>query len=209
MADWATISSLATAGGTLVLAAATYSAVRSSNRSARIAERAIQVGMRPVIMSSRIQDPAEKVGWFDSHWAKVPGGGAYAEESDGNIYIAASVRNVGDGIAVIQGWCPYVGLDPDRPRPEPGEFRRQTRDLYIPPGDVGFWQAAIRDEGDVEYQPLLTAIKGRERLTVDLLYTDNEGAQRAISRLGLFPREESGWTCTIARVWNLDRRDPR
>src|SRR5262245_28664999 len=136
MADWATISSLATAGGTLVLAAATYSAVRSSNRAARIAERAIEVGMRPVIMSSRSQDPAEKVGWQDDHWANVPGGGAYAAEADGNIYLAASVRNVGDGIAVIQGWCPYVGLDPDRPRPEPGEFRRQTRDLYIPPGDV-------------------------------------------------------------------------
>ena len=34
MADWATISSLATAGGTLVLAVATFAAVRSSNRSA-------------------------------------------------------------------------------------------------------------------------------------------------------------------------------
>ena len=38
MADWQTISSLATAGGTLVLAVATFSAVRSANRSARIAE---------------------------------------------------------------------------------------------------------------------------------------------------------------------------
>jgi hypothetical protein len=33
MADWTTISALATAGGTLALAAATYSAVRSANRS--------------------------------------------------------------------------------------------------------------------------------------------------------------------------------
>jgi len=41
MADWVTISSLATAGGTLVLAAATYTAVHSANRSARIAERAL------------------------------------------------------------------------------------------------------------------------------------------------------------------------
>ena len=47
MADWATISSLATAGGTLVLAAATFSAVRSSNRSARIAEQALQEQRRP------------------------------------------------------------------------------------------------------------------------------------------------------------------
>jgi len=37
MTDWSTIASFATAGGTLVLAGATFSAIRSSNRSARIA----------------------------------------------------------------------------------------------------------------------------------------------------------------------------
>jgi hypothetical protein len=40
MADWVTISSLATADGTLVLAVATFSSVKSANRSARVAERA-------------------------------------------------------------------------------------------------------------------------------------------------------------------------
>src|SRR5206468_11619516 len=35
MTDWRTIASLATAGGTLVLALATFAAVRSSNRSSR------------------------------------------------------------------------------------------------------------------------------------------------------------------------------
>jgi len=42
--DWATIASVGTAAGTLVLAGATYSAVRSSNRSARIAERSLTDG---------------------------------------------------------------------------------------------------------------------------------------------------------------------
>jgi len=37
-----------TAAGTLVLAAATFAAVRSSNRSARVAERALLAGLRPV-----------------------------------------------------------------------------------------------------------------------------------------------------------------
>ncbi|HKA92663.1 MAG TPA: hypothetical protein VKE97_02595 [Acidimicrobiia bacterium] len=210
MADWATISSLATAGGTLVLAAATYSAVRSSNRSARIAERAIEVGMRPVIMSSRSQDPAEKVGWQDDHWANVPGGGAYAAEADGNIYLAASVRNVGAGIAVIQGWFPYgEWLDSNQPHPAPDAFRRQARELYIPPGDVGFWQGAIRHQDDPCWSAVLTAIKGNGRLTVDLLYSDHEGGQRAISRFAMLPREDWGWPCVITRVWNLDREDPR
>ena len=61
MADWSTISSLATAGGTLVLAAATFYAVRSSNRSARVAERSLLAGMRPVLVPSRLEDPPEKV----------------------------------------------------------------------------------------------------------------------------------------------------
>ena len=44
MADWVTISSLATAGGTLVLAVATLSSVRAANRSARVAERSLVIG---------------------------------------------------------------------------------------------------------------------------------------------------------------------
>jgi hypothetical protein len=41
VADWTTISALSTAGGTLVLAAATFASVRSANRSARAAERSM------------------------------------------------------------------------------------------------------------------------------------------------------------------------
>ena len=51
MADWATISSLATAGGTLVLAMATFASVRSANQSARVAERSLLVGLRPVLFT--------------------------------------------------------------------------------------------------------------------------------------------------------------
>ncbi|MBO0789284.1 MAG: hypothetical protein J2P33_24745, partial [Actinobacteria bacterium] len=63
MADWQTISSLATAAGTLVLAVATFSAVRSSNRSARIAEAALRTGLRPLLIQSRTVDPELKVVW--------------------------------------------------------------------------------------------------------------------------------------------------
>src|ERR1035437_11069722 len=65
MADWATISSLATAGGTLVLAVATFSSVRSANRSARLAERSLMVGLRPVLVPSRENDPRERVRFGD------------------------------------------------------------------------------------------------------------------------------------------------
>jgi hypothetical protein len=52
VADWVTISSLATAGGTLVLAAATFASVRSANRSARASEQALSAGLRPLLVSS-------------------------------------------------------------------------------------------------------------------------------------------------------------
>jgi hypothetical protein len=58
MADWVTISSLATAGGTLVLAVATFSSVKSANRSARVAEQSLLVGLRPVLIPSREEDRA-------------------------------------------------------------------------------------------------------------------------------------------------------
>jgi hypothetical protein len=59
--DWATISSLATAGGTLILALATFASVRSANRSARIAEAALQEQRRPVLVPSRLDDPVQKI----------------------------------------------------------------------------------------------------------------------------------------------------
>ena len=48
--DWATVSSLATAGGTLVLATATFASVRSANRSARIAEAAAYLEAAPTVV---------------------------------------------------------------------------------------------------------------------------------------------------------------
>jgi hypothetical protein len=54
MANWVTISALATAAGTLVLAVATFASVRSANRAARVAERALFAGLRPLLVPSRV-----------------------------------------------------------------------------------------------------------------------------------------------------------
>ena len=111
MADWVTISSLATAGGTLVLAVATFAAVRSSNRSARIAEIALQEQRRPLLAGSRLNvDPVQKIMFVDEHWVRVDGGYAVAESMDGSIYLVISLRNFGAGIGVCQGWAVRVGL---------------------------------------------------------------------------------------------------
>ena len=93
MDTWGIAASLATAGGTLVLAAATFVAVRSSNRAARATERALLAGIRPVLVPSRLEDPPEKVGFIDDHWVRVPGGRAIAEVTDEGYRI----RRMSDG----------------------------------------------------------------------------------------------------------------
>src|SRR5258708_7701247 len=171
MADWPTIASLATAGGTLVLAAATFAAVRSANRAARTSERMLLAGLRPLLLPARLHDPAQKVMWADQHFAHVPGGHAVAEAVDGTIYLAASVRNAGQGVAVLHGWYCYAGWRPGDNRPTPtDDFHRLTRDIYVAAGDVGFCQGAIRDSNDPERPALLAAIAGHEQLGLDLLY---------------------------------------
>src|SRR5262249_49386974 len=99
-----TISSLATAGGTLVLAVATFSSVKSANRSARVAERSLLVGMRPVLIPSREDDPLGRLRFGDGEIVPVPGHGGVAEVRGDNVYMALALRNGGNGLAVIHGW---------------------------------------------------------------------------------------------------------
>ena len=209
-ADWATISALATAGGTLVLAMATFSSVRSANRSARATERALLAGIRPVLVPSRMDDPAQKVGFADNHWVRIEGGHAVAEATDENIYLAMALRNVGNGLAVLDRW----DLHPGRPvgggvHGLPDDFRRLTRDIYVPAGDVGFWQGTYRDTADPSFGTVAEAIRQREPLTVDLLYGDHEGGQHTITRFAFIPAGDDGWLASVSRHWNLDRADPR
>jgi hypothetical protein len=215
-ADWATIASLATAAGTLVLAVATFAAVRSSNRSARIAEIALQEQRRPLLAGSRLNvDAEQKIMFVDEHWVHVGGGLAVAENADGVLYLAISLRNFGAGIGVCQGWAVRVGLLRSNVDHVPeDELRTQTRDLYIPAGDVGLWQGAIRDRDDPSYDELARAISAREPIVVEILYSDQVGAQRTISRFTLVPvrREDADGTTrlvSVARHWYLDRVGPR
>lgn len=214
MTDWATVASLATAGGTLVLAFATFGATRSANRAARTAERAFAARLRPVLVQSRREDPVEKIMWGDRHWSRVPGGQAWVEVGADAVYLAMSVRNVGAGMAVIHGWhaepdlalglSDHFAVD---------TFRSQGRDLYVPPGDSSFWQGAFR-EGDPDEQARFGDVIGRrEPLTIELLYGDLEGGQRTISRFTVVPfgdeTDPSNWIVSVTRHWNLDHHGPR
>jgi hypothetical protein len=207
---WGIAASLATAGGTLVLAAATFVAVRSSNRSARVTERALLAGIRPVLVPSRFEDPPEKVGFYDDHWVRVPGGRAIAEVTDDAIYLAIALRNVGTGLAVLDRWdlCPER-TDGEQVHRSPDDFRRLSRDIYVPAGDLGFWQGTFRDTSDPMYAATAESIKEPRAMRVDLLYRDHEGGQRMISRFSLIPTPDGQWLSSVSRHWNLDRSDPR
>jgi len=138
---WVVASSLATAVGTLVLAVATFSAVRSSNRSARIAEIALQEQRRPLLAPSRLEDANQKIMFMEGHWVSAQGGRVAAEHIDGTAYLAISLRNVGSGIAVCQGWAVRPDLSLNYPTHAPLEdFHLQSRDLYVPAGDIGMWR---------------------------------------------------------------------
>jgi hypothetical protein len=210
VADWQTISSLATAAGTLVLAVATFSAVRSSSRSARIAEQALLAGMRPLLIPSLADDPVQKVLWSDRHAVRLNGGRAIFETEGGVIYLAIGVRNVGAGIALLHGWYPM----PERafanhPHADAGDFRRLTIDLYIPAGGAGYWEGALRDADDRLRPGFLSALTQRQPFTIDLLYGDQQGGQRTITRFTVLPAGDDGWYSQAGRHWNLDRPDPR
>jgi hypothetical protein len=209
--DWSTISSLVTGAGTLVLAVATFAAVRSSNRSARIAEAALQEQRRPLLAQSRLEDPAQKLMFVEGNWVRAEGGRAVAEHVNGIVYLAISLRNVGSGIAVCQSWAVRPGFSSSRQVPTPSpedQFRVQTRDLYVPAGDIGMWQGALRHPDDPVRAATAQAIDAREPITIELLYSDQIGQQRTITRFSLTPTADT-WIASMSRHWYLDRESPR
>jgi hypothetical protein len=224
MADWVTISSLATAGGTLVLAVATFSSVRSANRSARIAEQSLLVGLRPVLVPSREDDPIERLRFGDGQIVQVPGHGGAADVNDDQIYLALGLRNGGNGLAVVHGWQARMRQPPANPGagrvtevPDPDTFRQQQLDIFVPAGDSGLWQGALRDPAIPGYDEVREAIETDGSVEIDLLYGDHEGGQRAIARFVVAPwpseedrpNIENPMRAIVIRYWTVDGRDPR
>ena len=215
--DWPTIASLATAAGTLVLAVATFASIRSANRSARVAEAALMVNMRPLLIPSRLNDPPQKVFFQEGNAFRLEGGRGFVEYPDDSsvVYLGLSLRNSGQGIGVIHGWRFQEGRELNPQRPALDTFRLQQLDLAIAPGDVGFWEGALRDSDDPAHAEGVQAAKETGVATIDLLYGDYDGGQRVISRMMLrrfYPEDSDrppAWLATAVRHWNLDRPDPR
>lgn len=194
-----------------MLALATFSSVRSSQRTARVVERSLLLGLRPVLVPSRPEDPAEEVRFAEGRIVSVHGGEAAVTEEAGNHYMVIPLRNAGSGLAVLHGWhvrARREAYDAQLEHAPPEDFRRQQLDLYVAAGDRGFWQGAVREtEG-----PFRSAVQDAQAgtdLFVDLLYGDHEGGQRTVSRFLLSRLEGSQRYCRVVRHWSLDTPDPR
>jgi hypothetical protein len=213
MVDWVLLSNLGTALGTTVLAVATFISTRSANRSARLAERALLNGLRPILLPSNWSDAPQKVRFMEGKWMVVHGGHAALEIADNAAYLLMSVRNAGAGVAVLHGW--HLPPDARAPLSPVEDFHRLTRDIYVPSNDAGFCQVAIRDPASADYRNATEGAAG-DGFAVDVLYGDAEGSQRVVSRFfitpgpgGLGHDEEAEWLLMVSRHWNLDLPAPR
>jgi hypothetical protein len=187
-------------------------------------------GVRPVLIPSREGDPTERVRFGDDVFVNVPGHGAAAKVAHDAVYLAIALRNAGTGVGVIHGWRARaqpqgtrpgaslllgddpgeVAASPIQVRPDVAEFRRQQLDLYVPPGETGYWQGAMRDPQEPGYDEVMAAVQSDAGLFIDVLYGDYHGGQRTILRLGVtaWPNVD-GHRTTVLRYWNLDQDDPR
>jgi hypothetical protein len=211
--DWVLLAGLGTALGTTALAIATFASTRSANRSARLAERALLEGLRPLLLPSNWSDAPQKVRFMEGKWMIVHGGRAALEIADEAVYLVMSVRNSGAGVAVLHGW--HVAEDPRSPLAPADEFHRLTRDIYVPSNDAGFCQVAIRDPESTDFQRAVAGARG-EGFAVDVLYGDAEGTQRVVSRFfitrgptGHTDEDDDEWLLMVSRHWNLDLPNPR
>jgi hypothetical protein len=175
-----------------------------------VAEQALLAGQRPYQIASREDDPLERVRFGDDVVLEVSGHGGAIKCKRENVYMAMALRNAGSGLAVIQGWIAAVRATSDRECPTIESFRLQQRDLYIPAGETGFWQGAIRTVEDPAYPSVSAAAHSRDRVMIDILYADADGGQRTIARFSVsdWPRVE-GERADLIRVWNVDRDEPR
>ena len=95
-------------------------------------------------------------------------------------------------------------------QPSLKEFRRQQLDLYIPAGDTGYWQGALRDPDEPVTPRCATRVQQQRGIWIDLLYGDYEGGQRTIVRFGVRRGPTTdGERAYVLRYWNVDRQDPR
>ena len=109
---------------------------------------------------------------------------------------------------MLHGWHfvneAYTG---ETAHPPLEDFRRLTRDLYIAPGEIGFWQGAFRDPEEAAFAEARSAVEEPRRFGLDVLYGDHELGQRSITRFSMVPARRR--PLDRDRLAALERRPPR
>src|SRR5258707_952345 len=137
-------SSVATMARALVINSATQMRASNEKNTKRIVMRARFCATKSITPSAKTMPPTSA-----RLAVRVPGGRAVAEVAGEATSLAIALRNVGSGLAVLDRWDFY----PERQTGEvsyrdPSGFHRLTRDIYVPAGDMGFWQGAFREPSD-------------------------------------------------------------
>ena len=136
------------------------------------------------------------------HWISVGGGRAVAEHRGNVIYLVMSVRNVGAGHRRCSRAGRRVrrslrGRRATRPR---GRRAPLSRDLYVPAGDIGIWQGALRDPDHEQHGALrdvIDAPSSRSRSSCSTPTTSAGSARSRASRSR--PRAtRAGWPRSAA-----------
>jgi hypothetical protein len=212
MTDWATISSLATAGATLLLALGTFASVRSANRAARVAERSLLAGLRPVLAPSRLEDPPTRSPGSTTTGrrsaAAWPPSSSSTTASTWQCRCATSVRASRSCRAGTRHWS----TGRDSPTPSSTSSAASFGTSTFPPaasasgrGRAGWRRRLPRGRG--RRHPAAAPVRHRAALQ------RHEGGQRTISLFSVSPRaagdDPDQWLCSVGRHWSLDRPDPR
>jgi hypothetical protein len=161
-----------------------------------------------LLTNSRPQDPKQRVEFREGEYLDVLGGRAGIRAADSAVYLALSIRNIGTGVGLLHGWHLDVGTQFERVHPALEQFTTQALDIYVAPGDTGFWEGAFRDTDTDEFKAVTAAVAAGETLVIYLLYGDYEGGQRVISQFNLVHQDDN-WVASVVRHFNVDRPDPR
>ena len=159
MTDWTTVSSLTTGAGTLVLAVATFAAVRSANRAARVAGGS-SVGRPAAAAGALAPGRRRPEGVLRRRQGRATGRRRAVPRKS-----TAATSTWASRCATPAGASRYCMAGGSRPARRPSRAGRRrkpsgrtTRDIFIAPNDVGFWQAAFRDSADRQYDEAVGAV---------------------------------------------------
>ena len=207
----------------MVLAVATFASVRSANRAGRSAERALQVGLRPVLFASRPHETVQKIRWGDGHWAALPPAAPCWRRRRRHLHgDVAAERGLGHRRpARVEGWTPSNAQSdtprsrrcaPERPDVHPEVAHSASRPVICTPRRAtsasgrprsargttrtGARSWRCRDGSGPAGRPALRRPRGRP--------ADDQPLPRRP-----YPGKDEEWFHAVVQHWSLDREPPR